>query len=70
MIISGVVLFNPNSSANRNDTLNTPIAKVPVVLQEQGDTSIIGSTTGTGAAAITDVNGRFNFTNVRLGHTG
>ena len=67
MIVSGTVLFNPTSSANQYDGANRPISNVPIALQEQGDPSVLGATTGVGAVALTDQTGAFRFTNVPEG---
>ncbi len=67
MNVSGRVLFSPNNIANVYDNSVIPIANVPVILQEQGNTSAIGSTTGLGVAVLTDSNGNFTFTDVPSG---
>lgn len=65
MNLSGIVMFNPSGSGNRNDSLNVPIANVPVVLQELSKSE--EESCKQGVAVKTDLSGRFTITEVPPG---
>lgn len=59
MLLTGKVIFNPNSSANINDSVNSGIKNVPIILQNIN--------TKVGLIVLTDENGTFKFENVPSG---